>query len=62
MKDDVETPYEGDEQMTQADQNAYKMADTAASNDAFNNQVQKENFATQVGNGGEYAEMDFERQ
>lgn len=46
--------------MSSADQNSYKMATTAANNDALNNQVQKEHFATQVGQG-DYAEMDFER-
>jgi len=35
--------------MSQADKNSYQMTTTAANNDALNNQVQKEHFATQVG-------------
>jgi hypothetical protein len=43
--------------------NAYKMTTMAASNDALNNQIEKEQFATRVeqSSQSDYAEMDFER-
>ena len=39
LKDDVEAPYEGDDQLPQADKNTYKISITAASNDVLSNQV-----------------------
>jgi uncharacterized tellurite resistance protein B-like protein len=61
IEDDVEEPYDGDEQLPAADQNSYSTATIAANNDALNNQVQKEHFATQVDQGQDYADMDYER-
>lgn len=49
IKDDVEAPYDTDDSMSQADQNAYKMAITAADNDAITNAVENEHFATRLG-------------